>query len=105
MAEGFAGLGLDGSVGDLASTGIVRTLVNALAARRRARLKIAHRRARAAADQTRIARYVAEHEIRKLQIGCSGNLLPDWLNSDLEPTTRDCIRLDAGSRFPLPDAT
>src|SRR5262245_12387715 len=99
MARDLTGLGLDGSVGEIAGRGALRTVFLALASRRRARRKIAHRRARAVADQERIARYVAGHDFRRLQIGCSGNLLPGWLNSDLEPPTRDCIRLDAGSRF------
>ncbi len=32
-----------------------------------------------------IADYLASHSVRKLQIGCGGNILSGWLNSDLNP--------------------
>jgi predicted SAM-dependent methyltransferase len=32
-----------------------------------------------------VAAYLATHPVRKLQIGCGGNLLSGWLNSDLNP--------------------
>src|SRR5512146_1023223 len=32
-----------------------------------------------------VAAYLATHSVRKLQIGCGGNLLSGWLNSDLNP--------------------
>jgi predicted SAM-dependent methyltransferase len=32
-----------------------------------------------------IADYLATHAVRKLQIGCGGNVLGGWLNSDLNP--------------------
>lgn len=32
-----------------------------------------------------ISDYLASHPVRKLQVGCGGNILDGWLNSDLNP--------------------
>lgn len=32
-----------------------------------------------------VSDYLASHPVRKLQIGCGGNILSGWLNSDLNP--------------------
>lgn len=81
-----------------------------------------------------VAAYLATHSVRKLQIGCGGNLLSGWLNSDLNPvrslgiylathrdgwrserlmsgrqgdgrTLKDIIFLDATKTLPFADGT
>lgn len=81
-----------------------------------------------------VAAYLATHPVRKLQIGCGGNLLSGWLNSDLNPVRsmgvylathqdgrrrggvmpdgwgaahplKDIIFLDATNALPFPDET
>lgn len=52
-----------------------------------------------------IERYLAEHQVRKLQIGCGSNLLAGWLNTDLRPASSEVCFLDAGVRFPFADET
>jgi SAM-dependent methyltransferase len=61
-------------------------------------------------DPRLIRDYLETHEVRKLQIGAGPNPLPGWLNTDLLPDQhaehRDrMVRLDARSRFPLPDVS
>ena len=73
-----------------------------------------------------VSEYLASHSVRKLQIGCGGNILAGWLNSDLNPVRsmgvyianrqgspsskgvaprplRDVIFVDATKRLPFPD--
>jgi predicted SAM-dependent methyltransferase len=53
-----------------------------------------------------IERYLAEHDVRKLQLGAAENVLPGWLNTDLHGYGRaDVVYLDVRKRFPLPDAS
>ncbi len=52
-----------------------------------------------------IRRYLAAHRVRRLQLGAGSNLLPGWLNSDLSPSSRAVIHLDATRRFPFADGT
>jgi SAM-dependent methyltransferase len=54
--------------------------------------------------QRTIDEYIASHTIRKLQIGAGTNPLPGWLNTDLEPTTKDVLLLDATEQLPFGDA-
>lgn len=53
----------------------------------------------------RINRYLRNHSIVKLQLGCSRHFLPDWLNTDI--SLRGCLAgsvyMDASKRFLLPD--
>lgn len=54
----------------------------------------------------RIRKYLRSTQEPKLQIGCGGNLLDGWLNSGI--SLQECragIYLNAGKRFPFPDAT
>ncbi len=55
----------------------------------------------------RIARYLREHEVRKLQLGAAENIRPGWLNTDLHDYGRagELVYLDASEPFPLPDAS
>jgi predicted SAM-dependent methyltransferase len=54
-----------------------------------------------------IQQYLSAHNITKLQIGCGGNILPGWYNTDGQmdgwshPLSH---RLDATQPFPFPDA-
>src|SRR6266849_4413296 len=50
-----------------------------------------------------VARYIASHPVRKLQLGAGDVELPGWLNTDIEPLGRETYYLDATQRFPMPD--
>ena len=53
-----------------------------------------------------VARYLREHDERKLQLGAADKPLAGWLNTDLHDYGRhDLVYLDARRRFPLPDAS
>lgn len=52
-------------------------------------------------DRAIIERYFAGQEIRKLHIGCGGNILSDWLNSDFVPYSNSILHLDATETFPF----
>jgi len=53
-----------------------------------------------------IERYLADHDLRKLQLGAAEHVLPGWLNTDLHGYGRDdVVYLDVRKRFPLPDAS
>lgn len=49
-----------------------------------------------------ISRYLASHQIRKLQLGAGGGYLNGWLNTDIDPLPGQAY-LDATQPFPLPD--
>jgi predicted SAM-dependent methyltransferase len=48
--------------------------------------------------------YIRNHKVHKLHIGCGGNYLKGWFNTDLSPNSRR-TRLNATKRFPFPDNT
>jgi predicted SAM-dependent methyltransferase len=54
-----------------------------------------------------IARYLREHEARKLHLGAGEHPRPGWLNTDLHDYGRpeELVYLDARRPFPLPDAS
>ncbi len=52
-----------------------------------------------------IYHYLANHKVKKLNIGCGTNILEGWLNSDLKPVSRSVIPLNACKRFPFSDAS
>ena len=56
-------------------------------------------------DRLLVKRYLGQRETRKLHIGCGGNVLKNWLNTDYFPETRDVIHLDATQRYPFSDNT
>jgi len=62
-------------------------------------------RKRGRVDRALIERYFAEHEIRRLHIGCGTNILPGWLNSDAFPVPDHILHLDATVPFPFADGT
>jgi predicted SAM-dependent methyltransferase len=53
----------------------------------------------------RIARYLRDHEIRKLQLGTGSNPYDSWLNTDVADFKRDgrVVYVDARKPLPLPD--
>ncbi len=51
-----------------------------------------------------IRRYLATHEVRKLQIGAGQFPTEGWINTDLDPTV-GVVFLDATRRLPFADAT
>jgi len=54
----------------------------------------------------RIARYLRDHDERKLQLGAADKPLRGWLNTDIHDYgRRDVVFLDARKRFPLPDTS
>ncbi len=52
-------------------------------------------------DDSIIGAYFSTYESRKLHIGCSGNIIDGWLNSDLSPISDDVLPLDATKKFPF----
>lgn len=52
-------------------------------------------------DYRLLRHYLCAHETRKLHIGCSAHLLNGWLNSDLFPSSREILHLDARKAFPI----
>lgn len=67
---------------------------------RREKLVREWRRARASAAQA----YFQSHTTRKLQIGAQENIMPGWLNTDLEPVDGRVVFLDARQPFPFEDS-
>ena len=55
-------------------------------------------------DPATIRDYLKLHQIRKLQLGAGGNDAAGWLNTDIEPTSKE-IYLDATSLYPFPDGS
>ena len=41
--------------------------------------------------------------MRKLNLGCGGNVLDGWINSDVNPISSDVIHLNVGNEFPFND--
>ena len=56
-------------------------------------------------DQKLITHYFSEHQQARLQIGCGGNVLEGWLNTNYYPRTYDILHLDVTERFPFKDNT
>jgi len=56
-------------------------------------------------DQKVINHYLASQNSYKLQIGCGGNKLDDWLNTSYHPRTYDILHLDVTKPFPFKSNT
>lgn len=56
-----------------------------------------------ATRKRKIQTYLDNNPIKKLQLAASNSLLPGWLNTDLLPTSRKVVYLDATTRFPFDD--
>lgn len=54
--------------------------------------------------QQKINHYLEEHQVRKLQIGCGGTILNNWLNTDLYPA-KGRLFIDARKKLPFEDCT
>ena len=52
-----------------------------------------------------IDRYLCNSPIPKLQLGTSNSLIEGWLNTDVLPSSREVVYLDATRRFPFKDNT
>ena len=54
-----------------------------------------------------VNKYLNNHKVAKLQIGCGPNPLEGWLNTDVSSTLRkgSPMFMDAGEPFPIPDAS
>ena len=52
-------------------------------------------------DRQLIANYIQQNEVRKLHIGCGGNILSGWLNSDYYPKSAKILHLDTTHPFPI----
>lgn len=49
--------------------------------------------------------YQQSHSVRKLHIGCGGETLAGWFNTDLVPYQKSIAFLDASQAFPLSDGS
>jgi predicted SAM-dependent methyltransferase len=55
----------------------------------------------------RIAMYLRDHRVHKLQLGTGSNVYEGWLNTDISDFKRknEVVYLDASKPFPLPDSS
>jgi predicted SAM-dependent methyltransferase len=56
------------------------------------------------AERAKVDDYLAKHTTKKLQIGAGHMNLPEWLNTDIEPSPAQ-VYLDAAAPYPFPDKT
>jgi predicted SAM-dependent methyltransferase len=56
-------------------------------------------------DSVILARYLAESDAPKLNIGCGAHVLTGWLNTDYHPELPMVMHLDAKQRFPFSEET
>ena len=54
-----------------------------------------------------VNRYLSNHEVAKLQIGCGPHPMEGWLNTDIMLDLRrgNILYMDAGKPYPIPDAS
>jgi predicted SAM-dependent methyltransferase len=45
--------------------------------------------------------YLQSHDCKKLQVGCSGNVIEGWFNCDIQPFYPGAYYLDATKNFPI----
>ena len=51
-----------------------------------------------------IEEYLAAHSVAKIQLGCGGNFLSGWLNTDITLYSNDAVYLDLTKKFPIQDS-
>lgn len=51
-------------------------------------------------ELSKIENYIANNEIKKIQIGCGTNFIEGWLNTDIK-SSNQIAYLDAGVKFPI----
>ncbi len=56
-------------------------------------------------DKENVRNYLKENSIHKLQIGTGSNEKEGWLNTDLNPKSKNIVKLDASKHFPFDDNT
>ena len=56
-------------------------------------------------DRLLINNYFSTPGMHNLHIGCGGNIIDGWLNSDFSPTSDKVLHLDATSTFPFENNT
>ena len=61
------------------------------------------REAAGVARQGQIDAYLAEHEVRRLQLGAGRTTMRGWLSTDLVPKRPEILPLDGTRPFPFPD--
>jgi len=66
-------------------------------------LKKIRRQLRRSNDAALLNEYLSAHQVRKLHIGCGGNQVSGWLNTDYFPGSRNVFHLDATRTFPFAD--
>ena len=66
-------------------------------------LKRIRRQLRRPNDAALLNGYLTAHQVRKLHIGCGGNRISGWLNTDYLPGSRNVFHLDATRTFPFAD--
>ena len=52
-----------------------------------------------------LAEYCQNYSIKKIQVGCSINVLKNWFNVDIIPFYEGSFFMDATQQFPIPDNT
>jgi predicted SAM-dependent methyltransferase len=53
----------------------------------------------------KISTYISSHDVRKLQIGSGKGPIAGWLSTDINPTSKDIVYLNATKKFPFPDGS
>jgi predicted SAM-dependent methyltransferase len=56
-------------------------------------------------DRNIIQKYLAQHEMKKLHLGCGFHLMEGWLNSDYFPKESNIVHIDATGVYPFQDGT
>ncbi len=56
-------------------------------------------------NKLRILNYLKNHNIKKLHLGAGGNILKDWLNTDINPDIKTGAYLNVAKKFPFKNNT
>jgi len=56
-------------------------------------------------DKKLIEWYLGQQKTRKLHLGCGGNIIDGWLNSDLFPLSNEVVHIDVTKTYPFDDET